>query len=581
MANRLGGGFLGLMAGVAAWLLLEILPEHLREAQRLLLFLGSFGAVFFVAALALNGPLALHRALLSAAVQAPVVSGLVVWGSLRFDTVSAYMDKPHAPVAFLILLFLPLPFAAAAQRPGVGWTHYPTLFHASWMIVVRFAAAWLFVGLVWAVVFLSNALLSLVEIDVIETLIEQEPVPFLLSGVTLGLALSVVNELSDYVSPYLILRLLRLLLPAVLVVVAVFLLALPLRGLSHLFGAFSAAATLLTMAVGAVTLISAAVDSGAERQVQASWMCFACKGLALLVPALGVLAGVAVWLRVAQYGLTPDRVVAGLCGVIMLAYGVLYGVAVPCRDWGVRIRRANTRLALVVLALAAAWFTPALDVYRLSAENQVARLEAGKASAEEIDLWAIGREWGRAGAEALERIAGLRDHPEAGRLAERLAVLGTAESRYAFDREGEGNDVLALAAAVRGQLQVRPEGAVLPEGLLRDARLWELEQILQGCDRRTPLGNPGCVLLLADLTGERPGDEAVLVAQSDRGAPLMRAYLRDAEGYSMRAPGFLDDGLAFDQPGALIDAILTGAFRLLPLTLQALEVEGGRIYFGP
>ena len=71
--------------------------------------------------------------------------------------------------------------------------------------------------------------------------------------VWLVLALAVVTELSDYVSPFLILRLLRLMLPPVLLVLAVFLLALPLRGLSGLFGGLSAAATLLAMVAAGAT----------------------------------------------------------------------------------------------------------------------------------------------------------------------------------------------------------------------------------------------------------------------------------------------------------------------------------------
>ena len=47
----------------------------------------------------------------------------------------------------------------------------------------------------------------------------------------------------------------------VMLVVAVFILALPFRGLSGLFGEFSAAGTLMAVALAGASLIAAAVDS--------------------------------------------------------------------------------------------------------------------------------------------------------------------------------------------------------------------------------------------------------------------------------------------------------------------------------
>ncbi|MEX5727143.1 hypothetical protein Ga0609869_000496 [Rhodovulum iodosum] len=580
---RAGLGLLGFLAGAAAWLLAEVLPEQWADAPRQLLFVGGLGFAFFVPALALSGPLPMVRALLASAGLALPLAGLLTSASERFETVSAYLDTGHPVFIFALLVFLPLPFLIAALGPGTRWSHYPTLFHQSWMIVVRFAAAWLFVGLVWAVLFLSNALFELVGIDIIERLLDREEVPYLLSGLTLGLALAVVNELSGYVSPYLILRLLRLLLPVVLVVVAVFLGALPLRGLSDLFGSLSAAAVLLAMAAGAATLVSTALDARDDRQVRNRVMRWACQALALLLPALAALAGYAVWLRVAQYGLSPDRLGAAALSVLALGYGLAYAGAVLLRrNWAGRIRRANVVMALAGLAAGLAWFTPVFDVQRISVANQIARLEAGAVSAEDIDLWSMGREWGRAGRAGLDRIAAMTDHPEAADLAARLADLDEAETRYAFERRGEVDDAAALAARIAERLPVRPEGAALPEGLLDSLRLWELEQISQSCTRRTPAGNPGCVMLMAELSGARAGTEAVLAAFTGRGGLMLRGYFatEDGAGYAFRAPEILKDGAIYTNPGAVIDAILAGEVTLHPVPLNALSVEGGEVFFG-
>ncbi|MCO8144228.1 DUF4153 domain-containing protein [Rhodovulum tesquicola] len=583
VSGRVRLGLLGLLAGMSAWLLVDVLPDRMAGLPRLHLFVTSLGAAFFPAALALSGPLPPRRALAAAGLVALPLAGLMAWASLRFDDVAGFLATGHPWIGLALLLGLALPFLIAGLGPGRRPTDYAVLFTQSWMIVVRFAAAWLFVGLVWGVLFLSNALLGLVGIDVIERLMNRAEMPYLLSGLMLGLALAVVDELSDYVSPELVLQLLRLLLPVVLVVVAVFLAALPFRGLSNLFGDFSAAAILLAMAFGSATLVSSGLDASDERRAPGGLTWWCCRFLALLLPALAALAGVAVWLRVAQYGLTPDRVVAGAMAALALGYGLAYaGSVLAGPGWGARIRRANVGMALVAMAMVAGFFTPALDPQRLAVAHQIARFESGRVGAEGLDLWAIGREWGRAGQAGLARLAGMEDHPEAARLAERLAALENAETPYAFERQGESGDVAQLVADLAGMLPVRPEGRALPEGLLSSLRLWELQQIGRACTYRTAGGNPGCVAVLADLSGARAGEEVLIVAHNPAGALLVRAYFREAEGvgFTMRSPEFLTGADFYRAADAAIDALVAGEFRLVPQRLNALEVEGRTLFFG-
>ncbi|GAA0310589.1 DUF4153 domain-containing protein [Rhodovulum strictum] len=582
-SGRVTLGVLGFLAGLSAWLLIDLLPDRMQGVPRVLLFLTSLGAGFFTAVLALTGPLPLRRALGASALVALPLAGLMTWASLRFDTVAGFLGTGHPWIGFALLLGLSLPFLIAGLGPARRPTDYAVLFTQSWMIVVRFAAAWLFVGLVWGVLFLSDALLSLVGIDIIEQIMNRAEMPYLLTGVTLGLALAVVGELSDYVSPELVLQLLRLLLPVVLVVVAVFLTALPFRGLSNLFGDFSAAAILLAMAFGAATLVSTGLDASEERRPTGVLTRWCCRLLAVLLPTLAALAGVAIWMRVAQYGLTPDRVVAAAMAALALGYGVAYaGSVLAGPGWGPRIRRANVAMALVAMALIAAFFTPLLNPQRMATADQLARFESGRVGAEGLDLWAIGRQWGRAGQAGIARLAVIEDHPEATRLAERLAALDRAEGPHAFERAGESGDVAQLAADLARLLPVRPEGHALPEGLLASLRLWELQQIGRACAYRTAAGNPGCVAVLADLSEPRAGDEVLIVAHNPGGALLVRAYFpeSDGSGFTMRSPEFLSGADFYRAADEAIDALVAGNFRLVPQRLNALEVEGRTLFFG-
>ncbi|TDX28542.1 DUF4153 domain-containing protein [Rhodovulum visakhapatnamense] len=574
-------GGLGALAGLAAWVLFGVLPQPMAAMglARLHLFLAAFGTVFFGAGLAMVGALRPGRALGAAAGLGLPLAGLLTWASLRFDTVAAFLGDAVAVPAFAALLVLATPFAIAGLSPGGRWFDYAALFTRAWQIVVRMAAAWLFVGLVWGILFLSNALFGLVGIGVIEWLLDFEAVPYLVTGLTLGVALAVVGERSDYVSPDLVLGLFRLLLPVVLAVVAVFLAALPARGIGQLFGGLSAASILMAMVFGSVTLISSAADAADDRLRLGAVTGWSARLLALLLPFLAGLAGIAIAMRLRQYGATPDRLLAAALAVLAMGYGLGHaGAVLRAPGWAARVRRVNVGMALAAAALAAALLTPVFDPQRISAANQLARYDSGRVAADGLDLWTLGHDWGRAGRAALDRLA-----ERAGgdpKLAEQLAALDAAETRADFELARRGADSAADRAALARTLPVRPAGAALPEGFLSSLRSWELQQIGKACKARTPQGNPACVALLADLSQDRPGDEIVILAQGPGEGPLLRAYFADGDSFSMRSPDYVGGDDLYRDAAAAIDALLAGRYDLRPMRLNAVEVEGRTLFFG-
>lgn len=558
---------IGALGGLAAWLLIDVLPDHVESARTILLLSAALGG-FFACFLGAAGALPPRRAALAALGAAGPAAVLLWWGSFRYDTVGGYLETGHAPIAFGLIVFLSLPFLVVAHRPGEVWRSYPALFRQSWDIAVRYAAAWIFVGAFWAVVFLSDALFGLVGLSVIEDLLDLEPVAPVLTGAVLGLALAVVSELADYISPFLILRLLRLLLPVVLVVTAVFLAAVPFGGLSELFGGLSAAAVLLSMAVGIATLITAAVDREDAEATESPVLRVAAQALSLAVPLLTALAFWAVWLRVSDYGWTPDRIAAACASAIGLGYGVLYSLAVVARSgWMEHIRRANIAMSLAVIALAALWLTPVLNAERLSARDQLARVEAGA----EPDLWFLAHELGRPGQAAVEE---LRASAE-GELAERLARVETAEDRFAFERGVRAEDPAALRAGILERVRVVPQGRAV-EGALEGATPVQLGEWLRGCGMTTPGGNVGCVVLFADFLPGVEGEEAVIlwqtgpesvqVAPLSGDVPLSLRYLR---------------GRGADLTPRAIDSVLEGGAEVAPVEMRSLRLGDTELFLLP
>ena len=497
MPQRLAMTLFGGLAGFALYWLYVIIDDGLLD-DRLALALAAFAGTFFGGALAMAGPVSLTRAAALAVALGAGVAALISLAALRFDPASDVSNAPLLFLAAVVLSLLPLPFLIAGAGPG--WCDYPALFTQSWSLFVRLSFAWIFVGVVWAVILLSGALFDLVGLTLIDDLLKIEAAPWLITGVVFGLALAVVNELSEYVSPFLILRLLRLLLPLVLLVLAVFLLALPFRGLTGLFGGISSAATLLAIVAAAVTLISAAVDQTDEDAVADGVMAWAARSLALILP---LPAGLAVWaiaLRVGQYGWTPERLFVAAMALLAMGYGLSYCAAAMRRSWRADIRSVNVINALAVILLSVLWLTPLLNAERIASNSQMARFAAG-GDPGVLDLWALDQ-WGRAGAAARAELGRMAMQPGQQALADLLAST-------ALDSSASIESARADLAAV---MPLQPaSAAALRDTIVAAANIYDLQNWTASCRETLPGGGAGCVTVVADFHPDRPGDEAMLV----------------------------------------------------------------------
>lgn len=524
MARRLTMATLGGSAGLALYGLTELADAKVLEG-RLLLLVSVMAGTFFGNLLIMAGPLRPLRAAIGAAIVAIVLALLLVLASLRFDTVEEMFEAPHVILAALVLATVPMPFWIAESLGR--WRDYPVLFGEAWSIVVRYAVGWTFAGVVWAVIFLSDALLDIVGVTIIGDLIDLDPVPFLVTGGVLGLGLAVVQELQDYVSPYLILRLLRLLLPVVLAVTAVFLLALPVQGMSGLFRGLSVALTMLAMAGAGTTLVTTAVDQDDQQATESTILIWSARGMAVLLPVLALVGAWAIWLRVDQHGWSPDRLLAAQVAFLAIGYGGLYALAVlRGKGWTGRIRQANVFMAIVLLGLATISLTPILNAESISARSHLGRFVDGSLAAQDLDLQALGR-WGKAGDEALAELKRISvDKPDAA-LAERLAnpsgVVTVAP------------DSAVLAEAADAVVLQPPSATAIRDMALSQMDRSGIEEVKAACLRTMPGGGPGCVMVVADFLTEKPGEEAILALWHDGGFVSFESFVQGEARFTSSA----------------------------------------------
>lgn len=539
IAARTQQSIAGGLGGLLLWLVFKALDRDWIGDYPALILSGGI-ATLFAALLGMAGPIGLARALPRAAGLAAVVAGLIAMTMLRYANPDAFVVAGLPVLAVMAVAALPVPFLIAAARSG--WRDYPALFLEAWSLVLRFAAAGAFTGLVWLVILLSNEVLNIVGIDVIGRLLEHEVVPMVLSGAVLGLGMAVIHDLADLLSPYVVLRLFRLFLPVVLAVMVIFLVALPFRGLDGLAGGLSPALLLLTMVAGGISLVSIAVDQSDGEATDSPLLRRSAEGMALLLPLVAGLALWAIWLRVADRGWSPDRVFVVLVAGIGVAYGLVYAQAVLRRGpWMERIRQGNIHMALVVIALAALWLTPVLNAERISAQDQLARFTAGRTPVEALDLDAL-RRWGKPGAEVMAVLETRAKEPGQEALAARLAGEAPASG---VDRE-------ALVAALRAAMPVQPATATgTRDTLFNAADDYMLEDWKRVCEARLSADQPPCLMVVADLMPTMPGEEAVLFLQRSVDYVEISGLYIGADGYLRPSATTRPDGRLFTTPEAL------------------------------
>ena len=541
IAARVQLALAGAVGGAALWAVFQAGEREWIGHYPTIALFGLVGTGF-AALLAMAGPLGLLRAVPRAAGLALVVAGLIGLTALRYATADELFNSPLPALALLVVASLPVPFLIAAARGS--WRDYPALFLEAWSIVLRGAAAAAFTGLVWLVIYLSDEVLGIVGIEVIGQLLEHDLVILMLTGAIFGLGMAVIHDLAELLSPYVVLRMFRLFLPVVLAVMAVFLVALPFRGLDGLVSGLSPAGLLLTMVAGGIALVSIAVDQTDAEATSSPLLIRCAQGMALVLPIIAGLALYAIWLRLREYGWSPERLFIMLVAGIGLTYGLVYaGSVLRGGGWMERVRQGNIRMALGIIALAALWLTPVLNAERISARDQLARFEAGTTKVEALDLYAL-RSWGKPGAAVISELEARAKEPE----QEALAAALTGQTG------GPAVDRPALVARVVAAMPVQPATATgTRDTLLAAVDDYLLQDWAQVCDRVLETGKPGCLMVVADLLPDHPGEEAMLFLQrgadytevsglylDSAGVPVMRSashpdgrYLESAEAATL------------------------------------------------
>lgn len=439
----------------------------------------------------------------------------------------------------LLMMLLVLPWLQRRIDPAPAASFYSDFYTKNWHNALTLLLVFVSNGLFWLVLFLWAELFELIGIRFFDRL-------FFHTDGFVSVAIGVVSASAAVlarVQNRLILALQNLLtliatglLPLMAALALLFIAALPFVGFDAISARTSAAGLLTTLALLLLFLVTIVWHPQRQRLPYYAPLRGMIRLAVAIAPAYPILAAWALWLRIAQYGWSPERLYAVLITTVALVWAAGYCLSVlvsrpePQKLQGY-VAPATGLLALTFLVLI---HTPALDPWRISVESHMARYQSGRINAEQVSLYMLSSA-GRKGREAMLR---LQKDPQFMSSPMRQRELN---GLLAGNRDGAGKMTVEM---LEKQIQLAP-GMARPDKGLWQAMLGN-QYRFESCD--SAQGN--CLLMSLDLNGDsRP--EAVLFQFTDR---TIVAYTQTDAGWRIA-------GDAWKMPDAVTREALDRALR--------------------
>ena len=417
-------------------------------------------------------------------------AALAAWLGVQFDQPRwYYFDETTGTLllwSHLALAYILTPFIQA-RDPAHRWRFdYSALYRHAWNNGLLLFMALVMLGVFWLLIWLWAGLFSMLGVDQFKRLFNSSGFVWVASATVVAAGLRIGLERGQVIDALrnVLQAMCSFLLPLTVVILLLFVVFLPFTGLAPLWATRHATPILLALVFAHIALLNGVVQDGLQRSHYPRPLRLLADASSLCLPLLAGLAMHALWLRIDQYGLTPDRVLAALLALVAMVHGLALVRAVIRRDaaWLSGLRQSNPPLALFAACLLVLMHVPALSPLQLSAASQYQRLLSDEVPVERTDMGALRFQLGEPGRrylQALRQQLGERWEDEARRtgLQADLQRLDKADHYWAWKREQE----VAAAPPVPwiGEPVTDEDGslarAVSNQGCLAECRLFAVD----------------------------------------------------------------------------------------------------------
>jgi hypothetical protein len=381
------------------------------------------------------------------------------FGAVRVDGLSATYAISLGIASFVTLIFV-------QRQVSDDASGYEPLFIFSWRNLVVGALSLAFLGGAILMYLLWAALFNEIGIGFFKELFRKVWFVTLLGALSFGGGVIVFRGLTDVVDSIsrLLSGIIKLLLPFLLVMTAVFLVALPFTGLEILWATNQGTMLLMVLTFILLLCINAVYQTGAAENPYPLWLHHAITGALFTLPIFSALSFYGLYARLDQYAWTVVRYWAVVIWLILCLFSFGYVLAViKCRAaWPTMMASVNSILGVFVIVVLLLSNSPLLDFRKLSLASQMHRLTSGAVSPEDFDDQYLRNELARPGYLALQELTA-QDPVLWARLKDGSDPLGETSGAQPGNLEaGDPSRLVSPPRQKAGALVLAPADLVLP-----------------------------------------------------------------------------------------------------------------------
>ena len=410
--TRLGMIFIGLLQGALCYLLMTYLVPH-NDGW---LFYGMPATIAITSALLLTVVSFKQRALWYwMALIFVVVLAMSVW--LKWQVEDSDKWRQHEVFMFygwrlLLMAMLALPWIQYSLHVSREQARYPHFYRQLWLNALTLLIVFVANGLFWLVLLLWSEMFKLVGIPFFSTLFfDTDWFGYVAFGLITALAVVLARTQSRLVTA--VQKLLTFiatgLLPLVALLALMFILTLPFTGLEAISQRVSAAGLMstLTLLLMLLLLIAIVREPQQEALPYPGALRYLIKCSLIVAPIYMLIAGWSLWVRIQQYGWTPERLYGVLVVVVLLVWSFGYLASILRRGRNPLELQGPVILgvSLLALGLLVLLSSPVIDAWRISVNSHMGLYHSGKIKPDQVSLYMLDHSGkpGRAALEALQK----------------------------------------------------------------------------------------------------------------------------------------------------------------------------------
>lgn len=408
--TRWGMIFIGLLQGTLCYLLMTYLVPH-NDGW---LFYGMPATIAITSALLLTVVSFKQRALwLWMALIFVVVLAMSVW--LKWQVEDSDKWRQHDVFMFygwrlLLMAMLALPWIQYSLHVSREQARYPHFYRQLWLNTLTLLIVFLANGLFWLVLLLWSEMFKLVGIPFFSTLFfDTDWFGYMAFGLITALAVVLARTQSRLVTA--VQKLLTFiatgLLPLVALLALMFILTLPFTGLEAISQRVSAAGLMSTLTLLLLLLMAIVREPQKEALPYPGALRYLIKCSLIVAPIYMLIAGWSLWVRIQQYGWTPERLYGVLVVVVLLVWSFGYLASILRRGRNPLELQGSVILgvSLLTLGLLVLLSSPVIDAWRISVNSHMGLYHSGRIKPDQVSLYMLDHSGkpGRAALEALQK----------------------------------------------------------------------------------------------------------------------------------------------------------------------------------